>query len=116
MAKKVLIVDDDVAVHSLCSRLVKYIGLEALVAEDSERALELLNSEEIGVAFLDFDLKDGPTGDLVAKAARGLNVPSVVISSNANKEEKFGKYAPVAYLTKPFDLDAFESYVKKYCL
>ncbi len=116
MTKKVLIVEDDAVVHSLCSRLVNYMGLEALVAEDSEKALEFLNSGEIGVAFLDYDLKDGPTGDIVAKAARGLNVPSVITSSNANREEKFGRYAPVAYLTKPFDLDAFESYVKKYCL
>jgi DNA-binding NtrC family response regulator len=116
MAKKVLIVEDDAAVHSLCSRIVKSLGLEALVAEDSEKALEFLNSEDIGVAFLDFDLKDGPTGDLVAKAARGLNVPSVIISSNADREEKFNRYLPVAYLQKPFNLDAFESYVKKYCL
>ena len=116
MAKKVLIVDDEKSVQDICSRLVKYLGLEALIAEDSEKALEFLNSADIGVAFLDYDLKDGPTGDLVAKAARGLKVPSVIISSNADRVEKFDKYNPVAYLTKPFDLDAFESYVKKYCL
>ena len=114
--KKVLIVEDYVSVHKVCSIMASRLGIEALVAEDSESALEFLNSEEIGVAFIDQDLKDGPTGDLVAKAARGFNIPIIVTSSNTGIKEIFDEYNPVSYLPKPLDFNVFSDYIKKYCL
>ena len=119
LSNKVLIVDDEPFVRDIASRVILdlKLGLEVLTARNSEEAMGILNSKDVGLALIDNDLKDsvkGTTGPLVAKAASGLGVHFIVTSSllKEDAEQLFGRYGPRAYVRKPFKLDLLEAEVK----
>lgn len=113
-SKKVLIVEDEKFVSALSTRVVNGLGLEALTAEDSEVAMDVLNREDVGLMFLDFNLKDGSTGELVARVAHGLGVPFIFTSSDEEAYELVKRYNPITHLRKPYNLDDFEAQIKKF--
>lgn len=113
-SKKVLIVEDEKFVLDLSTRIVSGLCLEALTAEDSETAMEVLNREDVGLMFLDFNLKDGSTGGLVARTAHGLGVPFIFTSSDEDAYELVKRYNPIMHLQKPYNLYDFETQIKKF--
>lgn len=116
VSKRILLVEDEKCVADPSSRIIKGIdpSLEVVIAEDSETAMELLNAGEIGLALIDGNLTDGRTGPLVARAARGLDVPFIVTSGNVETIALFDRYEPYAYLTKPYTSDALTKKIKKF--
>ncbi len=54
--KKILIVDDEVAILDVLKEMFTMNGYEVLVAENAEEALEILGNESIMVMFLDLKL------------------------------------------------------------
>lgn len=107
-SKKILIVEDEKGVADVSSRLIESLnlGLKVVVAEDSERALDILNEGDIGLALIDGNLKDGRTGPSVAKTARGFKVPFISTSSD-------GELAACT-LAKPYSLDSLECEIKRF--
>jgi len=65
---KILIVDDDKAINSLLSQLIKLEGFQVVSAENGKDGLELFEKEgDIDVVFLDVRLPDFSGLDLVQK-------------------------------------------------
>lgn len=54
--KKVLIVDDELAIRELLAKTVKISGYQPVTAGSGEEALELLRHEEIQLIFIDLKL------------------------------------------------------------
>ena len=54
--KKILIVDDEEAIRELFTAALSYKGYTVFSAESGEKALELLDQEDIPVMFLDLNL------------------------------------------------------------
>ncbi len=116
VSKRILLIEDDKSVARLTQRIIKGIdsNLEVVIAEDSEAAMELLNAGEIGLALIDGKLKDGKTGPMIARVARGLGVPFMTTTSDNELIEAFRRYEPVAYLTKPDNIQKLEIEIKKF--
>lgn len=115
-SRKILIVEDEKDIANVSFRLIESLnlGLEVVVAEDSERALNILNEGGIGLALIDGNLTDGKTGPSVARAARGFEVPFISTSSDGELAAEIGKYGPRYTLAKPYTLDELETAIRKF--
>ncbi|MHB1005585.1 MAG: response regulator [Chloroflexota bacterium] len=106
--KKILIVEDDVAISGLLETVVEAEGYQAVPAYDGETAIHMAHREHPDLITLDLALpcKDGPTvlRDLVA----GLDtrdIPVIVVSAYTNYLSR-DDLKQVAYVVgKPFDVE-----------
>lgn len=103
---KILIVDDDPAVCTVISRIVSVNGFKPYTAENGEKALELLGSEDFALMVLDLTL-GGIDGFEVVKRLRGSHedVPIIILSANDVPHDMlYGlEIGADDYVTKPFD-------------
>jgi len=104
--KRILVAEDDLATRQAWCELIAAWGFKIEVAEDGDRALELVESYDPHILLLDLRLprKDG-LQVLKEIRERGLQIPTVVISgegeiSDAVQSIKLGAYD---YLRKPVD-------------
>jgi CheY-like chemotaxis protein len=77
MKDKVLVVDDEISIRSLFEEVLSEAGYDVLLAENGERALEILKQEEIGVIFLDLRLF-GMNGIELCRNIRKTNPVSMI--------------------------------------
>ena len=109
MAKTtVLVVDDDEALRDLCLEVVKQLDLEALVAEDATRALQILEGSQIDIVLSDVRMP-GVSGIELLKVIRQQHAEVAVLMMTgygtipeAVEAVKLGAYD---YITKPFEID-----------
>jgi CheY-like chemotaxis protein len=77
MAKKVLIVDDEVEIRTLLETVFTKEGYEVHTADSAESAIELLENVKIYVMFLDLNLPGMNGIDLCAKIRK--DIPMAII-------------------------------------
>ena len=100
MTKTALIIEDEIFVALDLERILTDAGYTvAGIAADSEQALAVAPKCEI--AFVDINLRDGPTGPLIAeRIARDYGVKVVFVTANPSQigipSEALG------YVRKPF--------------
>lgn len=75
--RKVLIVDDEVAILHLFKIAFSKAGYEVITAESGKLALELLENEEIQVMFIDLNMPEMNGMELCTKIKK--NIPITVI-------------------------------------
>ena len=106
MSDKVLIVDDDVAIRRLLSKVITTNGLEPESAGSGEEALELIKSSSYQLILLDINMKN-MDGFQVIKRIRqqGLTIPIIVISGrNEDYDALYGlDLGADDYIMKPFN-------------
>ncbi|PXV95832.1 DNA-binding response OmpR family regulator [Lachnotalea glycerini] len=106
MSGKVLIVDDDVAIRKLLSKVITTNGLEPQTACNGTQALELIKSFTYKLILLDINMTD-IDGFYVIKKIRqqGLNVPIIVVSGrNEDYDALYGlDLGADDYIMKPFN-------------
>jgi DNA-binding response OmpR family regulator len=101
--KRVLIVEDDPAVRQIVRVLLERDGIDVDVAEDGERAIELLREKTYATVLLDLLLPrlDG-RGVLEFMRERELETPVVVLTAVADSEDLDPRLVRVV-LQKPFE-------------
>ena len=106
MADRVLIVDDDAAVLSLLTKVIRSNGLDAECSQSAEQALELLNSQAYDLILMDVNMHgmDGFTGVEIIRS-RGIKTPIIIVSG---RKEDFDTLYGLDigaddYITKPFN-------------
>ena len=106
MADRVLIVDDDAAVLSLLTKVIRSNGLDAECSQSAEQALELLNSQTYDLILMDVNMHgmDGFTGVEIIRS-RGIKIPIIIVSG---RKEDFDTLYGLDigaddYITKPFN-------------
>ena len=106
MADRVLIVDDDAAVLSLLTKVIRSNGLDAECSQNAEQALELLNSQTYDLILMDVNMhgRDGFTGVEIIRS-RGIKTPIIIVSG---RKEDFDTLYGLDigaddYITKPFN-------------
>ena len=106
MADRVLIVDDDAAVLSLLTKVIRSNGLDAEYSQSAEQALELLNSQTYDLILMDVNMHgmDGFTGVEIIRS-RGIKTPIIIVSG---RKEDFDTLYGLDigaddYITKPFN-------------
>ena len=106
MADRVLIVDDDAAVLSLLTKVIRSNGLDAECSQSAEQALELLNSQTYDLILMDVNMHgmDGFTGVEIIRS-RGIKTPIIIVSGRKeNFDTLYGlDIGADDYITKPFN-------------
>ena len=111
--KKILIVDDDLAVQSLLDRFFAYNNYLTEIASDCDTARKKIRSFQPDLVILDINLPDD-TGLNLCKQISQTGVLIIMLSSmrdNSYILEAFTKGAD-DYVTKPFDLEILQARIE----
>jgi FixJ family two-component response regulator len=111
----VAIVDDDEVVRRALKRLVRSLSFQATDFACGEAFLESIETLEPACALLDLQMPglDG-LEVLLAMRTRNLNIPTIVVTANAQPDMKARclRAGAVAYLQKPLDRDVVLSAIR----
>jgi len=106
MADTVLIVDDDTAVLTMLSKVIRSNGLTAVCASSSEQALEFLCRQTFDLILMDINMR-GMDGFTCVESirSRGIRTPIIIVSG---RQEDFDTLYGLDigaddYITKPFN-------------
>jgi DNA-binding response OmpR family regulator len=104
--KRVLIVEDDLVLRNVIARNLAAHGCEVIEVETTAQAIEQL-AEPPDVILLDINLPDQSGWNVMREMhRRGVDIPTVVVSAVRVSRERLAEFHPLAYLPKPFPLDA----------
>jgi CheY-like chemotaxis protein len=115
----VLVVEDDADIRETVAELLVEEGYEVRSASSGLDALEWLRKGEAvpDVVLLDLmmPIMDGWTFyDHLQQEARWASLPIVVISADANVQEKAARLKPIACLRKPVGIDELLAVVARF--
>jgi DNA-binding response OmpR family regulator len=107
MYRRVTIVEDEATLRRIITRNLVSRGLEVQEAETAEEALRLLRDERPDLLLLDVNLPDRSGWDILRELrSRGIEVPTIVVSAVHCTPARLDEFRPLAYLPKPFPLEA----------
>ena len=115
---RILLVEDDEVLCDLVSRNLKAREHEVSIAEDAQTALTFLRATTFDLIVLDINLPDQTGWDVLRSAlsegsikplvveGQGEKLPVVVLSAVRVGPGRLAEFHPLAYLPKPFPMDA----------
>lgn len=116
---KALVVDDSLTVRKQVGVALRRAGITAEFAEDAESALQLIESRNYDILFLDVVLP-GKDGYEICKAVKRnkdkKHIPVIMLTGKSSRIDKVkGKLSGCdAYLTKPVSLNEFNQTLSKW--
>jgi DNA-binding response OmpR family regulator len=113
MNKKLLIVDDEPHIRMLIEQTLEDLedeGVELLLAENGEQALQIIEKEKPNVVFLDVMMPKMNGMEVCQKVKKELNLSEVYIILLTAKGQEVDRQKGLdmgadRYMTKPFDPD-----------
>ncbi len=114
----ILLIEDDDALSDLISRNLQARFYDVAVARDARSALQLLHNQTFDLILLDINLPDQTGWEVLRTAQReGLleereingndpKLPVVVLSAVRVSPRRLEEFHTLAYLPKPFPLEA----------
>jgi CheY-like chemotaxis protein len=115
-SSKVLVVEDDLAIRESLEQILEFEGYHPILAENGERAVEILETGEIPCLIL-LDLMmpvmSGWEFLKVQQENRALSTIPVVIVSAAGEKAK--QTTANGFLSKPIDVEQLLEIVGHYC-
>jgi DNA-binding response OmpR family regulator len=105
--RTVLIVEDETTLRRVVARNLTVRGIRVREAETAAEALAAVRVEAPDLMLLDINLPDRTGWDVLRELRRlGVNVPTVVVSAVRIGAGRLEEFRPLAYLPKPFPLEA----------
>ncbi len=105
--RQVLLVDDEAAFRQIIARNLTARGVEVREADTAGRAIADIAEDRPDLLLLDLNLPDRSGWDVLRALRRqGIDVPTVVISAVRVPTSRLEEFRPLAYLPKPFPLEA----------
>jgi CheY-like chemotaxis protein len=106
--RRVLVVDDDVAIRMICAINLKAEGFSVIEASDGSEALELARSEcpDLIVTDVDMPRRDGfELAEALRRDERTREIPLIFMSGQADETHRARalELGAIAFLAKPFD-------------
>ncbi|MFL0692729.1 MAG: response regulator [Agrobacterium tumefaciens] len=98
----ILIVEDDVFISMDAADAVARAGVNVITTETVRDALEILESEHVSGAILDFKVRDGHVTPIV-KRLRRSGIPFRIVSGSAIREIEENGIPPELCAPKPAD-------------
>ncbi len=116
-AKKIFIFDDNLEILELCSEILEDLGCEVKTSPTTTNVEKQVLSFMPDLIFMDNWLPDisGIEATRLLKSNEQLkNIPVLYFSANSNIDALAAEAGADDFLGKPFDIDQFETLVKKY--
>ncbi|MBU0567668.1 response regulator [bacterium] len=118
MAKKILVVDDNVDMVDLLKSILEMEGYDVIEAFDGQEALDKSKQQQPDFILLDImmPIMDGWETCRRLKGCRKTSqIPVTILTARVNPEdrEKASRLGADDYLTKPFDPDELLNRIKK---
>ena len=98
----ILIVEDDVFISMDAADAVARAGVNVITTETVRDALEILESEHVSGAILDFQVRDGAVTPIVQRLRRS-GIPFRIVSGSAIREIEENGIPPELCAPKPAD-------------
>lgn len=117
MAKRILVIDDEVQLVSMITLRLESAGFEVISAFDGEAGMEELKKGGIDLVILDIGMPkmDGYTFVKEAKADDALkDIPIVVLTGKDRMKDMFEAEGIKDYLVKPFEADELLNKINDY--
>src|SRR5690348_2499385 len=113
MARKALVVEDDVVLADLLAEVLKRMQFEPAVLNEGKDAVEFVRKNHPDLILLDLMLPDANGYDIcqALKLDRETNlIPIVIVTARTQQEDKLRGLEVGAnfYLTKPFGIDQLQ--------
>jgi DNA-binding response OmpR family regulator len=107
MCRRIVIVEDEAVLRRVIARNLAGRGHLVREAETAAEAIAAVLAERPDLLLLDIALPDASGWDVLrALRERGVAVPTVIVSAVRVAPGRLAEFAPLAYLPKPFPLDA----------
>ena len=118
---RILVVDDIYTNRYLLSELIKLTKNEAVLAENGEEAVEILNNEEIHMIFMDIEMPvmNGieTTNYIRNEMPSPLNVIPIIALTAHNPELFFDDFSDVGFdelITKPYSIEKIKDMIQNF--
>ena len=116
LKKKVLFVDDEPKILKSYHRMLRKMPWQILTAPSGEKALEILDKEEIDLIITDIKMPNMHGIDLIKNIRKiDTNIPIVVCSGyhGMKEDDDMRFYNIAAFLEKPLEADILENKIKE---
>ena len=105
--RRVLIVEDEATLRRVMTRNLTGRGLAVSEAESAEAAVDAVTHDRPDLILLDINLPDRTGWDVLRELRRRqTEVPTIVISAVRANASRMEEFHPLAYLPKPFPIEA----------
>lgn len=105
--RHVLLVEDDASLCEVIGRNLSRRGLEVRTVASVNDAIRAVARMRPDLLLLDINLPDRSGWELLrALHSQGIEIPTIVISAARCAPERLEEFQPLAFLPKPFPLDA----------
>ena len=105
--RRVLVVEDEAPLRRVIARNLTSRGVQVREAATVDEALQASSTEVPDLLLLDINLPDRTGWDVLrALKQRNILVPTIVVSAVRVSQSRLDEFQPMAYLPKPFPIDA----------
>jgi CheY-like chemotaxis protein len=105
--RRVLLVEDEVTLRRIVARNLTSRGVQVREAGTAGEAVQSVVAEPPDLLLLDINLPDQTGWEVLRELKRrGSEVPTIVVSAVRVNQRRLEEFHPVAYLPKPFPIDA----------
>jgi CheY-like chemotaxis protein len=105
--RRVLLVEDEVTLRRVIARNLTSRGIEVHEAGTAGEAVESAVADRPDLLLLEINLPDQTGWEVLRELKRrGSEVPTIVVSAVRVNPSRLSEFHPLAYLPKPFPIDA----------
>lgn len=114
--RHILVVEDEATLRRVIVRNLTGRGYRVREAETAEAAIGAALAEAPDLILLDINLPDRTGWDVLRELrSRGIALPTVIVSAVRVSQGRLAEFQPLAYLPKPFPLEALLRIVEGGC-
>lgn len=107
MYRRILVVEDEATLRRIIVRNLAGRGHLVREAETAREAIAAALAEQPDLLLLDINLPDRSGWDVLRDLhGRGVEIPTVIVSAVRVSPRRIDEFRPLAYLPKPFPLEA----------
>ena len=105
--RRVLLVEDEAPLRRIVARNLTSRGVAVCEAGTAGEAIQAVATDHPDLLLLDINLPDQTGWNVLRELKRrGTDVPTIVVSAVRVSQGRLDEFQPLAYLPKPFPIDA----------